>query len=93
PRYHCAPAVRDILRRAHALRSWLEDTLLAGLPVLVAVCTKEHSSPANSPPLLLDRLWLGALDQLSEWLATGEVIDRSACQGVATFLAGELPPD
>ena len=70
-------AVRATLRRANALRHWLEETATTGASqlagggpaVLAAVCTQPV--PAGPVPVVIDDLWLGSLERLPAWLATG----------------------
>jgi hypothetical protein len=50
----------------------------------------------QKPPLMLegmvlDGLWLGAVNQLPEWLASGGALDPAARSALGNFLAAELP--
>jgi len=41
--------------------------------------------------MTLDGLWLGAVNQLPEWLSSGGALDPEACAALGHFLAAELP--
>jgi hypothetical protein len=93
PGERCSCLVRDTLRRAHALRCWLRGTSWAASPVLAAVCTLDRADASGTPPLLLDRLWLGTTGQLPRWLGRGGALDRRTCAALGAFLAAELASD
>lgn len=88
--------VREILRRGNALSSWLDGTPWGHVPVFGAACSAPLMGTMQKPPLVLegmtlDGLWLGAVNQLPEWLATGGALDREARAALGNFLAAELP--
>ncbi|HUC13717.1 MAG TPA: hypothetical protein VMS00_04620, partial [Acidimicrobiales bacterium] len=88
--------VREILRRGNALRSWLDETSWGHVPVYAAACSAPLMGAMQKPPLMLagmrlDGLWLGAVNQLPEWLASGGAFDHEACAALGNFLAAELP--
>jgi hypothetical protein len=88
--------VREILRRGNALHSWLEETPWGHVPVFAAACSAPLMARMQKPPLMLegmtlDGLWLGAVNQLPEWLASGGALGSEARAAVGNFLAAELP--
>jgi hypothetical protein len=88
--------VREILRRGNALHSWLEGTPWGHVPVFAAACSAPVMATMQKPPLMLegmtlDGLWLGAVNQLPEWLASGGALGSEARAAVGNFLAAELP--
>jgi hypothetical protein len=88
--------VREILRRGNALRSWLEGTPWGHVPVFAAACSAPLMATMQKPPLMLegmtlDGLWLGAVNQLPEWLGSGVALGSEARAAVGNFLAAELP--
>jgi hypothetical protein len=88
--------VREILRRGNALRSWLDETSWGHVPVYAAACSAPLMGAMQKPPLMLegmtlDGLWLGAVNQLPEWLASGAALDDEVRASLGNFLAGELP--
>jgi hypothetical protein len=88
--------VREILRRGNALRSWLDETSWGHVPVYAAACSAPLMGAMQKPPLMLegmtlDGLWLGAVNQLPEWLASGGALDDEVRASLGNFLAGELP--
>lgn len=88
--------VREILRRGNALRSWLDETPWGHVPVYAAACSAPLMGAMQKPPLLLegmtlDGLWLGAVNQLPEWLALGGAVDDDVRAALGNFLAAELP--
>jgi hypothetical protein len=88
--------VREILRRGNALHSWLEGTAWGQVPVFAAACSAPLMGTTQKAPLMLegmtlDGLWLGAVNQLPEWLASGGSLDPEARAALGNFLAAELP--
>lgn len=88
--------VREALRRGYALHGWLAGTPWAEVPVFVAACSAPVMGVTQKPPLMLegfalDGLWLGAVNQLPEWLASGGSLDSAARAALVHFLAEELP--
>jgi hypothetical protein len=88
--------VREILRRGNALHSWLEGTPWGHVPVFAAACSAPLMATMQKPPLMLegmtlDGLWLGAVNQLPEWLGSGGALGSEARAAVGNFLAAELP--
>ncbi len=88
--------VRDILRRGNALHSWLAETPWGHVAVFAAACSAPLMGTMQKPPLMLegmtlDGLWLGAVNQLPEWLASGEDLEPEARTALGNFLAAELP--
>jgi hypothetical protein len=83
--------VREALRRANALRAWLETTPWAGTPVWAAVCSAPVLGPPPSPPVVLDGLWLGDLQRLPAWLGTGADLDAPDRAALGYYLSAELP--
>jgi hypothetical protein len=88
--------VREILRRGNALRSWLDETPWGDVPVYAAACSAPLMGPMQKPPLMLEGmtlngLWLGAVNQLPEWLALGGGLDHEARAALGNYLAAELP--
>lgn len=88
--------VREILRRGNALRSWLDETSWGHVPVYAAACSAPLMGAMQKPPLMLegmtlDGLWLGAVNQLPEWLASGGALDDEVRASLGNFLAAELP--
>jgi hypothetical protein len=88
--------VRKILHRGNALHAWLQETPFGHVPVFAAACSAPVMATMQKPPLMLegmtlDGLWLGAVNQLPEWLASGEALDPEAGAALGNFLAGELP--
>jgi hypothetical protein len=84
--------VRSTLRCAYALQSWLEGTDWAGAPVLAGVCTSPAEAAVARPPLVLDALWVGPLQCLPPWLASGDALDAADRGALGYFLAVQLPP-
>ncbi len=93
PGDRCAGRARETLRRANALRAFLEDTRWSQVPVLAAVCSLggPEAEAASAPPLVLDRLWLGDKAQLTLWLMGDGPLDGAACRALGAFLDAELP--
>jgi hypothetical protein len=88
--------VREILHRGNALHAWLQGTSFGHVPVFAAACSAPLMATMQKPPLLLegmtlDGLWLGAVNQLPEWLASGGALDPEASAALGNFLAAELP--
>jgi hypothetical protein len=88
--------VREILHRGNALHAWLQGTPFGHVPVFAAACSAPLMATMQKPPLLLegmtlDGLWLGAVNQLPEWLASGGALDPEASAALGNFLAAELP--
>jgi len=88
--------IREILRRGNALHSWLEETPWGHVPVFAAACSAPLMATTQKPPLLLegmtlDGLWLGAVNQLPEWLVSGGSLGSEARAALGSFLAAELP--
>jgi hypothetical protein len=88
--------VREILRSGNALRSWLGETPWGDVPVFAAACSAPLMGTMQKPPLMLegmtlDGLWLGAVNQLPEWLSSGGALDPEARAALGNFLAAELP--
>jgi hypothetical protein len=83
--------VRATLRRAYGLRAWLCGTPWTGTPVLAAVCSAPTLVGTVEPPVELDGLWLGGIELLPAWLASGGALDDAAAAEMAAFLAAELP--
>jgi hypothetical protein len=88
--------VRDILRRGNGLHAWLSQTPWRHVPVFVAACSAPQVGPVQKAPLVLEGmriggLWLGAVNQLPEWLASDGRLDPEARAALGNFLAGELP--
>ena len=81
--------VRDALHRAIALRAWLAATAWAGTPVLTAVCYAP-AVPVAGPPVLIDGVWLGAIERLGPWLGSGAKLTAPERGALAYFLATEL---
>jgi hypothetical protein len=83
--------VRETLRRAKALRTWLAGTDWAATPVWAALCTAPVLGPPMAPPVVLDGLWVGDVERLPSWLACGVELDTAARQELGSFLVAELP--
>ena len=88
--------VREVLRRGNGLHSWLEGTPWGHVPVFAAACSAPLMATVQKPPLMLegmtlDGLWLGAVNQFPEWLASGGALDPEARAALGNFLAAELP--
>ena len=88
--------VREILRRGNALNSWLDETSWGHIPVFAAACSAPLMGTMQKPPLMLegmtlDGLWLGAVNQLPEWLASGGALGPEDRAALGNFLAAELP--
>jgi hypothetical protein len=85
---------RSTLGQSRALRWWLSRTPWADVPVYTAVLTAVSSSrglfAASRPPLVIGGLWLGPLNALPAWLASGDSLDPTDCAVLAYFLATEL---
>jgi hypothetical protein len=91
-----AGIVRELLRGGYALNSWLGQTAWAEVPVFVAACSAPVLGPTQKAPLVLegmtlDGLWLGAVNQLPDWMASGGSLDTVAGAELGQFLATELP--
>jgi len=82
--------VRAALRRAHALRSWLENAPWAGTPVLAAVCCLPMIGAPPLAPVLIDGLWLGPIERLAPWLAGGADLSPTARVALGQYLAAAL---
>lgn len=77
--------VRETLRRALALRAWLQGTRWEGTAVLAGVCSPPVLEHDGQLPLLLDGLWVGAINYLGPWLASAP-----GTGGQSLAAAGEL---
>lgn len=82
--------VRETLRRAFALRAWAKDGPWGGVPVLAAVCSPQRPEDLSRPALMLDGLWVGPIDKLGPWLASGCAVGAGDCSSLASFLAHHL---
>src|SRR5487761_1289486 len=71
--------VRETLRRSFALRAWLKDGDWADVPVRAAVCSPQVPQYRSRPALLLDGLWVGAIDHLGPWLAGAQGMGPARC--------------
>jgi hypothetical protein len=93
PGDRCAGRARETLRRANALRGFLDGTPWSEVPVLAAVCSLGGSEAETdgAPPVVLDRLWLGDKVQLTSWLMGDGPLDAAACRALGAFLDAELP--
>lgn len=83
--------VREALRRANALRAWLDQTPWTGTPVWAAVCLEPVVGPPPAPPVALDGLWVGDVERLPAWLACRSDLDGPDRAALGYFLAAELP--
>ena len=84
--------VREALRRARALHAWLDGTAWAGVPVWAAVCLPPLGAPVPPPPVVIDGLWVGPIERLPAWLASGPELDSSSRAALGCFLNSELSP-
>ncbi len=93
-------AVRATLRRANALRRWLAQMEATGgrqlpadgLAVLAAVCSGPVPSGPVPVPVVIDDLWVGSLERLPAWLASGPGGSPGGYEreAIARALAAEL---
>jgi len=83
--------VRETLRRGKALSAWLDQTAWAGTPVWAAVCSAPVLGLPVEPAVMLDGLWLGDIERLASWLASGLDLDGPRRSALGRFLAAELP--
>ncbi|HUB71478.1 MAG TPA: hypothetical protein VL984_13750 [Acidimicrobiales bacterium] len=82
--------VRDALGRTIALRTWLAATVWAATPVLTAICVAPAVAPVTGPPVLIEGVWLGAIERLGPWLGSGTTLAAPRRGALAYFLATEL---
>ncbi len=87
----CSDPVRGTLRRARALRTWLEEMGWETVPVTAAVCSGGAVPRSTGSPFVLGNLWLGAVQYLPAWLGSGGDLDGQAMEVLACFLGTELP--
>ncbi len=84
----CGPGpVRETLHRAFALRAWLKDNHIDDVPALAAVCSPQVPQHRSRPALLLDGLWVGAIDHFGPWLARSSGLEPGRCALVRSMLA------
>jgi len=82
--------VRETLRRAFALRAWLKGGEWDGVAVMAAVCSPQVPQYRSRPALLLDGLWVGAIDHLGPWLARSQGTDSARCAALTSLLNEQL---
>lgn len=82
--------VRSVLRKAAALRAWLDGSAWEEVPVLAAICLPPMAGGSVPPPVFLDDLWVGAVERLPSWLASGGALTAAERAALSYYLISEL---
>lgn len=82
--------VRSVLRKSCGLRDWLQASAWEEVPVLAAVCTEPSANDVVPPPVVLDGLWVGAVERLPSWLASGSALTAAERAAISYYLISEL---
>ena len=77
-------------REGGQLRRWLDGSAWHAVPVLGAVCSAPAEGYVPPPPVLLDGLWVGSLERLPSWLASGNALTAAERAAIGYYLVSEL---